>query len=217
MRVATRPQFLVPLCDRLEGWWYNRAIEHLVDSQAGPGISQGLVLVHVNDLNDQFRLDNLPIDFPNELDINVSDLPVDERRFVEQLKHVLVSNERIKNAISDYYRAFQQRSRWVREDLILDADLERYEGRLVREWEELFLSMREQLEQDGGNPARLGWNLYNTIINLRDHIPIRPSFLEPFLMRGSYHILANALKVGWHPQFKELFANALDQAIDAVT
>jgi hypothetical protein len=217
MRVATRPKFLVPLCDRLEGWWFSRVIEHLNDPKTFPGIAQELVLVHVNDLNDQFRLDNLPIDFPNELDINASDMPVDDRIFVEQLRHIMVSNERIKSAISDYYRAFRQRSKWVREDLILDSDLLQYEGRLVREWKELFLSMKEQLEQEGGDPARLGWNFYNSIINLRQHIPIRPSFSDPFLMRGSYHILANSLKIGWHPQFEELFAKALEQAIRATT
>ena len=216
MRVATRPQFLVPLCDRLEGWWFNQMIEHLRDPKNIPGLPQQLVLVHINDLNDEFRLDNLTNDFPDELDINATDLPVDERIFVEQLRHVMISNERIKRAISDYYRAFYQRSKWVREDLILDKDLEQYEGRLVREWEELFLSMKERLEQEGGSEASMGREFYNSVINLRQHIPIRPSFLDPFLMRGSYHILANSLKIGWHPQFKELFAQALDKAMQSV-
>ena len=43
-----------------------------------------------------------------------------------------------------------------------------------------------------------------------------PSFAEPFLMRGSYHVLANTLKIGWHPAFKERFAHALEVAVRSV-
>lgn len=215
MRVATRPKFVVQLCNALEGWWFSRVIEHLDDPVVFPGLPQGLALIHVHDLNDQFKLDNLPINFPRELDMNVGDLPEDARNFVKQLGHILLSHERIKMAISDYYRAFQQRARWVREDLLLDKELEQYEERLVREWKDLFLSMKEDLEE-GQNPADAGRKFYNLLVNVRQHIPIRPSFQDPFLMRGSYHILANSLKIGWHPRFEELFAHALSKAVQSV-
>jgi hypothetical protein len=136
--------------------------------------------------------------------------------FVEQLRAVMVSNDRIKKAISDYWRAFQQRSRWVREDLLVDKDLEQYEDRLTREWEELFLIMKEELTQ-GGDHAIAGRNLYNSLVIQGKHIAIRPTFPNPFVMRGSFHILSNSLKVGWHPHFKERFAEALNKAIRAVT
>jgi hypothetical protein len=212
---VTRPQFLTLLCDRLEGWWFSRIIEHLKDPATVPGIPEKWVRVQINDLAEQFRLDNLPNDFPMELDLDVSDLSASQRLFVEQLKLVLVGNERIKRAISDYHRAFEQRSRWVREDLLLDRDLEQYEDRLVREWQELFLSMQENL-QAGVNPEIAGRNLYNQVIDMPRHIPIRPSFPDPFVMRGSFHILANDLKVGWHPEFKERLAQALERLVQAV-
>jgi hypothetical protein len=173
------------------------------------------VRVQINDLAEQFRLDNLPNDFPFPVDLDESDLSSDERVFVEQLKLVLVGNERIKRAISDYYRAFQQRSKWVREDLLLDRELEVYETRLVSEWEELFLRMKENLTEEG-NHAVAGRNLYNNIIDMPRHIPIRHSFPDPFAMRGSFHILANSLKVGWHPQFRDRLARALEIAMKSV-
>jgi hypothetical protein len=142
---STRPEFVAPLCDRLEGWWFRSAVSHLRDPQAIPSISLREVRYQLADLQEQFRLDNLPIDFPLEKDLDESQLNPDERTFVEQLRLVLVGSERIKKAISDYWRAFEQRSKWVREDLIVDADLEQYEDRLIREWEELFLIMREKL------------------------------------------------------------------------
>lgn len=216
LRYSTRPQFITALCDRLEGWWFHRAVEHLKDPATYPGISLREAQIEITDLAEQFRLDNLPVDFPIELDMDEADLPPDERLFVEQLRVVLVGNERIKKAISDYWRAFQQRSRWVREDLILDKDLEEYEDRLRREWEELFLIMKENL-REGADQALEGRNLYNRVVIEGKHIAIRPSFPNPFVMRGSFHMLANTLKVGWHPEFKERFARVLNNALRAAS
>jgi hypothetical protein len=211
LRLSTRPQFLTGLADRLEGWWFRWAVRHLKDPQSLPGISLREVQVQINDLQEQFRHDNLPIDFPVELDMDVGDLPPDERLFVEQLRLVTVGNERIKSAISDYWRAFQQRSCWVREELLLDQDLEQYEDRLVREWRELFLIMQENM-QESADPAMEGRSLYNRVVITGQHIPIRPSFPNPFVMRGSFHMLSNALKIGWHPQFEERLAEAFNRA-----
>ena len=38
-------------------------------------------------------------------------------------------------------------------------------------------------------------------IELKQEILIRPLCGEPFVMKGSYQILANSLKVGWHKDF----------------
>jgi hypothetical protein len=211
LRLSTRPQFLTGLADRLEGWWFRWAIRHLKDPDSVSSISLREVQLQINDLQEQFRHDNLPIDFPVELDKDVGDLQPDERLFVEQLRLVTVGNERIKSAISDYWRAFQQRSRWVREELLLDQDLEQYEDRLVREWKEIFLIMQENM-QAGADPVLEGRNLYNrVVINGRD-IRIRDSVSYPFVMRGSFHILANVLKIGWHPDFEQRLAAAFNRA-----
>ena len=215
LRLSTRPQFLTGLADRLEGWWFRWAVRHLKDPDSVSSISLREVQLQINDLQEQFRHDNLPIDFPVELDKDVADLQPDERLFVEQLRLVTVGNERIKSAISDYWRAFRQRSRWVREELLLDQDLEQYEDRLVREWRELFLIMQENM-QEGADSALEGRNLYNRVVITGQHFSIRPSFPNPFVMRGSFHMLANALKVGWHPQFEQRLAEAFNRARQSV-
>lgn len=216
LRFSTRPKFVAPLCDRLEGWWFRRAVSHLREPEAYPGISLVEARAELNDLSEQFRMDNLPMDFPVELDMDEDQLKPDERMFIEQLRLVLVSNDRIKMAISDYWRAFQQRSRWVREDLILDEDLDKYQDRLIREWKELFLMMKEALH-DKSDHAVEGRKLYNRVVIEGEHIPIRPSFPNPYVMRGSFHMLANGLRIGWHPQFKERLATAFDKATEAAS
>jgi hypothetical protein len=45
-----------------------------------------------------------------------------------------LSTTRLQNAIIDYYRAFEQRSSWARENLLISNEVEEYENRLVDEW-----------------------------------------------------------------------------------
>lgn len=44
----------------------------------------------------------------------------------------------------------------------------------------------------------------------KSDIRIRPKCQEAFVMRGSYHILANQLKVGWHIDFYERLKELLN-------
>ena len=50
-----------------------------------------------------------------------------------------------------------------------------------------------------GEKAKEGRQLFSDI-EKRD-IRIRPKCQETFIMRGSYHILATQLKIGWHVDF----------------
>jgi len=51
-----------------------------------------------------------------------------------QLREIGIASNRIRNAILDYYRAFEQRSAWARENLLVSGELEEYEDRMVDEW-----------------------------------------------------------------------------------
>ena len=53
-----------------------------------------------------------------------------------------------------------------------------------------------------------GRTLFSKIEEL--DIRIRPKCQEAFVMRGSYHILANQLKVGWHVDFFERLTKLLN-------
>lgn len=202
---SSRAEHLEALCDRLEGWWFRRVVTHLAaDSSSASRISQTEVRAQIDEIRDQLQPDNLPIDFSEPLEVDESTLNPGERVFVEQLRLVMVDGPRIKKALSDYYRAFKQRSKWVDDELLLDTDLQAYEKTLVDEWERLFEIMREDLgaaAADADKQTR-GRALFNAI-DTETHIPIRPRFVEKYVMRGSYHILANALRVGWHPEFRD--------------
>ena len=100
------------------------------------------------DLQEQFHLDNLPIDFPSPINVEESKIGEDQRIFVEQIRLIMLSEPRIRTAISDYYRAFEQRSKWIREELLFVDELEAYERRLIDEWIRRFDIMMEDMSGD---------------------------------------------------------------------
>lgn len=212
IELAARAGHIEAFFQRIEGWWFNRVILALTDGSCQPILKRDL-RAQVDDLRDSFRQDALPIDF---LDLEApleKDLRPDERAFIEQLRLVAISNPRIRSAIEDYYRAYAQRSRWLRDGLVLPGDLESYERRLVDEWKRRHDTMVEDLGQDAteDQKRRDGKALYGWC-EQQAHIPIRPNCTEKFVMRGSYHLLANDLKVGWHADFLARLARVLKPA-----
>lgn len=209
IELAARAGHIEAFFQRVEGWWFNRVILALTDGSCQPILKRDL-RAQVDDLRDSFRQDALPIDF---LDLEApleEELRPDERTFIEQLRLVAVSNPRIRSAIEDYYRAYAQRSRWLRDGLVLPGDLESYERRLIDEWRRRHDTMVEDLGHDAteDKKRRDGKALYGWC-EQQAHIPIRPNCTEKFVMRGSYHLLANDLKVGWHADFLARLARVL--------
>lgn len=128
------------------------------------------------------------------------------------MKLISLGNRRMQTALRDYYRAFRQRANWVRNDLLYVNELENYEQRLIDEWEHSFGAMEDDLAACVGltedEKIKEGRRLFSDIE--KSDIRIRPKCQEAFVMRGSYHILANQLKVGWHIDFYERLKELLN-------
>ncbi|MBF2734486.1 MAG: hypothetical protein ISN26_00055 [Betaproteobacteria bacterium AqS2] len=197
---------------RLEGWWYRRVLHQLSNA---PTDRIGAIELEgqMSDLREQFKQQALPID-DDLLDFSLDDATRDAHKgstFVQQIELTKAGNRRIASAIRDYYRAFEQRSRWLRDGLIVGGmnDLHKYEKRLVEEWELTFESMRDELGDSATADAKeaaarkvLEW-AEKTVI------PIRPNVTEPFISRGSLHMLSDELRIGWHIDFRDRLAHLL--------
>ena len=70
-------------------------------------------------------------------------------------------------------------------------------------WQIEFGSMQSKLGSAPNEKQMInaGLNLYTEM--LRKSIFIREKCTEGFVMRGSYHILSNDLRVGWRADFSE--------------
>ena len=167
------------------------------------------------DIGSEYKADSLPIDVdayydPSESELN--ELIPENRIFIEQLKLISLSSGRLQRCIRDYYNAFRQRSLWVREQLLLANELQDYEALLIDEWNRHFTIMKEDLidygeELSEPQKAKIGRELFNNIENL--NLPIRERVTKPFIMRGSYHDLANRMMVGWHIDFMDRLCHLL--------
>jgi hypothetical protein len=153
----------------------------------------------------------LPIDIDFTDDIDVSDLSGKERIFCEQLKLIAVKENRLRIAIRNYYRAFSHRNKWIKDELLYIDELENYERKLAEEWEHLFARMQDEIDENADDVAKqkAGLALFGSIEE--KDIRIRPQCSEPFVMRGSYHMLANRLKVGWHIDFIKRLEKILER------
>ena len=121
--------------------------------------------------------------------------------FVQQAKLAGIGSKRIFRAIQDYYRAYTQRSRWLREDLLYVGELEDYEAILKEEWELQFERLADDMGEDAAENARqvaakaiYAWAEDNIF-------PIRSGVTNTSISRGSFHMLSDELKIGWHPDF----------------
>lgn len=196
---------------RLEGWWLRRVLKQLASPKLMDRILGSEIEAEMSDLREQFKQEALPIDddlLEFELD-EATQAAHSGSTFVRQMEIAKAGRKRIAAAVRDYYRAFEQRSRWIRDDLLLVGDLDKYERRLCEQWELVFEAVRDELGDDAAEEAKrkaalqvLKWA--ETVL-----IPIRPAVTEPFITRGSLHMLADELRVGWHPEFQRLLSKLL--------
>jgi len=209
---AVERKFHDAFLERLEGWWLRRCLKQLASAAPADGVLAAEIEAQMSDLREQFKQDSLPIDddlLTFDLD-EATEIAHADSTFVRQLEIITAGKRRIAAAVRDYYRAFEQRSRWLRNDLVLIGDLTQYERRLIEEWELVFEGMKDEVGETAAEVAQqkaareiLRWAE-------RASLPIRPGVTEPFVTRGSLHILADEVRLGWHPQFRDRLAALLE-------
>lgn len=194
--------------ERLEGWWTDAVIKQLTNART-EGISGYEVSDKLSSFAEEYKADNLPITFRGKVPAEEILTETDPRLFVVQLREIGISPSRIRSAILDYYRAFEQRSAWARENLLVSGEVEEYEDRLTDEWSRYKDVVFEKLKDDSVEDAlrAAGTTLYNWAefeTSKIESLRIRTRVTEPYVLRGSFHILAAAKpepRVHWHPKF----------------
>jgi len=205
--------------ERLEGWWNDAVIKQLTGART-EGIFGNEVSDKLSAFAEEYKADNLPITFRGNVPADEIDTDTDPRLFVTQLREIGISSNRIRSAILDYYRAFEQRSAWARENLLVSGEVEEYEDRLADEWNRYKDVAFEKLMDDSAEDAlrNAGATLYNWAefeTGKIESLRIRTRVTEPYVLRGSFHILADTTpepRVYWHPKFLDRLGKALGVA-----
>jgi len=203
---STYPSTIDAFLEILEGWWFQKSIENLTEQI--DNISSSELQLKIANIRDSFQADNLPNHFPDQLDITDEDVAnLKERNFLKQLEIIKIkaSSRTLKRAISDFRRAFEQRSKWLRLHLLNPEEEEEYDVKLYNHWKNIFDIMCDEAEEKSIDELiELGKGFYiEQFAKTCPQIKIREKFNEDFLTRGSYQMLADSKKIGWHPNYKD--------------
>lgn len=216
VRKSVKAQRRAALVERLRGWWHKRAIAHLdaVARQRHDRISVAEIEEQLLEIADGLRDENLPIDvldMPEPSDEEVSE---SDRIFVAQLRLVAMSSARLRKCIYDHNRAFAQRSIWQRDRLLEVGELGRYDQELKEAWERFFLPAGEdEVDRDEAELLRLARERF-VELDRSDLPPIRRDVRQGFVARGSLHVIADRLEIGWHPDWLEHLRHRLSEVTD---
>lgn len=197
---------------RLEGWWFKRVVEHLRRAMPDDMIRSEELDAAIDRLRDQFRPDNLPID--DELtEVEINEAVYVNRAFVAQLTLLRVGGKRLIHAMRHYYSASEQRSRWLREGILRFGELGAYDRRLCQEWDIHFAAMLDEVGEEATEEemVKAARALYKWA-EQDAAFQIRSSCDEPFVCRGSLQMLADSMRIGWHPQFVERLKDLVKEA-----
>lgn len=197
----------------VKGWWLGIAIRLLRRELHAFAATD--MLNAIQDLRDQFGPDDLPRDLDLPDPDEAASAGFANRTFVGQLELIAFTQDQLALAIRDYYRAFTQRSRWIRRELLGVDEIDRYEARLVDEWRFLFTNAAAELAESADEPTKQssGRTVFIHAVETAK-ARIRDRYDEPFMTRGTLHGLADDRKIGWHPEFEARLAALLAPVVD---
>lgn len=199
--------------DYVKGWWLGIAVK-LLRRELRTFPAAGM-LSAIQGIRDQFGPENLPTDpdLPDPDEMTAAGFQ--GRVFVRQLELIAYTQRQLAIAIRDYYRAFTQRSSWLRRELLGVGELDRFERQLVEEWEFVFANLTAELsgDVDESEKQRCGRDV---LAHLADNARarIRARYEETFMTRGTLHGLADERRVGWHPEFEDRLEVLLSPVVD---
>ena len=199
--------------EQLEGWWWPRICAALQAETPGT-IAVLEVEQKLDDIRDSLKRDALPFDMEH-VDPPQEELDrLDEMQFVRQLQSIGLRPSRLQYAKRDFYRASAQRSHWARQNLLFNGEVGRFDMTLLEEWQARFAQMCDGLAE-GCEEAVLreaGRMLYAWVET--DARFLLRTTISRFLNVGSYHILADDLRVGWHRDYQTVCGDRDDGGSD---
>jgi len=139
--------------------------------------------------------------------IEVTDAKVGENkgsRFVKQLNLITDDDTVVDSAIRDWVRCNIEKSRLSVEGNITDDDWRAFETSLHARWGKI--RVRVIRMKQGVEEGDVGFEIFTeTTEDYREKLAGSDTE-QVYLTAGTYHRLADLLRVGWHPRFEELMS-----------
>lgn len=192
--------------DSVLGWWFRNSVDML---QAGTKqtISKAAVNNYIQACRDQIRADALPDEFFEKVEIDDAALEESkDKTFVKQLTLVDATKREKKTAISDYKRAYGQRSKWLRDGRVAQSEYDSFDANLQEEWQSRFDMMLDDTEGQGEEERKTAGHIFyrENYVAPQYQLPLFRNNASGYITKGSYHMLSNDKTIGWHPDYKDL-------------
>lgn len=204
LELSAPSKFLDQFIEGVVGWWFIETVKMLASKTNNP-ISRESVKNQINILRDQLREDALPDDFFS--DDNVSDSELKENQsenYIKQLSLIDATDREKRAAIIDYQRAYGQRSKWLRDGRVTQEDYDKFDTDLRYDWKSRFELMQDESEEKLEEERKQAGHVFyrDFYVNPKHTMP---SFKNKglYISKGSYQMLSDKKKVGWHPDYKE--------------
>lgn len=148
------------------------------------------------------RAENVLVAIPVEVTEAELQKELRDRTYVRQLEVVKCDDDDTVRAVHDYLRSVTHRTDWSENGDVIESSFDDFVGSLDRAWKSqkavVDIEQRSLAEEDRG---RL---LYAKCQQLK--VPLQGMDVPDFFVPGSFHTMAESLRVGWHPRYREAVA-----------
>jgi hypothetical protein len=123
--------------------------------------------------------------------------------FVKQMYLITDDDSVIDNGIREFVRCNIEKMRLSAEGNVTDDDWKAFEATLQSRWEKISARII-RMSQDGRKEEDIGFEIFSdTTEDHREKLAGNDTE-QVYLTSGTYHRLANMIRLGWHPRFEEL-------------
>lgn len=199
--VILSPQHVSTIAQYLEGWWLGVVGKHLIEENSDL-IPVQSITIKANEIGNMFKDGGLPVDDPELLDAKEYTPDDEDAVFVRQMRVIGLPDKAVLRGVRDFYRSSAQRSKWARENLLLDGESDRYDKTLHDRWGRKFDEDCAQVHAHSEEEKRkLGRSIF--FWASQQQVGFR-NVVETWITAGSFHGLSDRMDIGWHPDFEDV-------------
>lgn len=150
---------------------------------------------------------------PVHVDISSADVDRElrARTYVRQLDALRCEESDLVRAVNDFLRSAVDRTTWSEQGDVLEGSFGEFEDGLERAWRSQ--KTRIDIEQKAAVEEDRGRLLYANCVGLQ--IRLQGMDLPAHFVPGSFHTLAEVLRVVWHPRYRDVAAGNKSQGASA--
>lgn len=189
--------------DSLYGWLSSKIIELWLNGNIA-SLDENLLHAKKDELVSAYHNKPFIEKTVDLLPIKESEIKEEENKlFVVQLSKINADDNEKLNAIRDFIRAKRERVSYAENNRVLSRmDFQNYEEDLFRYWDKTFKTNLRIFKSLG--EIDCGYKIYQDTLEYRGNIKgTIPT--QHYTSNGTYHILANKLGIGWHPDWEKIF------------